>query len=171
MSAWRNLEKPEYDAVWDRFYEMFKFNPSVRSSDWPGIVEPAESITFSIGHVYDRDPDAYDRRTLDLCVKLIRAFRHCVPPGETIFVLDLQHACYIFEPHSEFDFTSEDEWPVPALPNGDYYIFLTRDMRSGVFGHPWEQTMCVFGRKLIERFAEDPPELFTKTMRVGGHTV
>ena len=71
MGAWRTLEKPGYDAAWDRFYEKFQFNPSVDPSDWPGILEPADSVTFGIGHVYDHDSNAYDRRTLDLGVKLV----------------------------------------------------------------------------------------------------
>jgi Protein of unknown function (DUF2716) len=79
MSAWKNLEQPEYDEVWDRFCEKFHFKPSTRSSDWPGIVEPPNSVTFSIVHVYDRDPDAYDRGTLDLGVKLIRALGWNLP--------------------------------------------------------------------------------------------
>ena len=86
-------------------------------------------------------------------------------------MLDWQHPCYLFEPHGEFSFNSEDDWPVPAIPNGDYHIFLSRGMDLGVFGHPWEQTMCVFGQSLLEAFTSDPPELFTKRVRVGGRTV
>jgi Protein of unknown function (DUF2716) len=37
----------------------------------------------------------------------------------------------------------------PPFPNGDYYIFLTEDLTQGTFGHPWEQTFCVFGRDLV----------------------
>lgn len=171
MSAWTDLEEPKYSLAWDRFYEKFGFNPSTRPSDWPGIVEPSDSIAFDIGHVYDRDPAAYHRGTLDLGVKLISAFRQCIAPGEKLYVLDWQHACYLWDPHADFEFKTEHDWPVPPLPNGDYYIFLARDMNLGVFGHPWEQTMCVFGRTLVDAFAANPPELFTKTIRVGGHAV
>ncbi|MFC9086772.1 DUF2716 domain-containing protein [Nocardiopsis dassonvillei] len=27
----------------------------------------------------------------------------------------------------------------------------TRDLRTGTFGHPWENTLCVFGRDLLDR--------------------
>jgi hypothetical protein len=171
MGAWKNFDEPEYDRAWDGFYRRFRFNPSIRTSDWPGIVEPADSVTFNIGHVYDGDAFFYDHITHDLGVKLINAFRKCVLPGETLYVLDWQHPCYSFDPHAEFEFNTESDWPIPPLPNGDYYIFLARDMNLGVFGHPWEQTMCVFGRTLVDAFAADPPELFTKTVRVGGHAV
>jgi hypothetical protein len=171
MSAWRTLEDAERRVAWDRFDERFQFKPSTRPLDWPGILEPADSATFSIAHVYDNDAPAYGRRTLDLGVKLVSAFRRCVAPSKTIYVLDWQHTCYSFEPHGEFLFKSDDDWPIPPLPNGDYYIFLTREMDLGVFGHPWEQTMCVFGQRLVEAFASDPPELFTKMVRVGGRVV
>jgi len=171
MSAWNQLEETECDAVWNRFYKKFRFKPGVKSSDWPGIVEPAESITFSIGPVYDGHPEAYNRRTHDLGVKLIRAFRRCVGPADTIYVLDWHHPCYSFAPHGEFHFEHEDDWPIPALPNGDYYIFLARDLEWGVFGHPWEQTMCVFGRRVLDAIHSDPRELFTTKVRVGGRAV
>lgn len=171
MTAWTTLEYPERNSVWDCFYEKFKFRPSISPADWPGILEPPGSVTFGIGHAYDRDPDAYDRRTLDLGIKLITAFRRCVSPSDAIYVLDWQHPCYLFKPHEEFSFRSEDDWPVPALPNGDYHIFLGRGMDLGCFGHPWEQTMCVFGRSLVEAFNADPPELFTNRVRVGGRSV
>lgn len=171
MIAWKELDELNYDRVWDRFYEKFRFDPSTDPVNWPGIVEPADSVTFDICHVYDHDEEAYHRRTVDLGVKLISAFRKCLARGETLYVLDWQHSCYVFDPHAEFSFESEDDWPIPPLPNGDYHIFLGSEMNLGVFGHPWEKTMCVFGQSLVEALAEDPPELFTSTLRIGGHAV
>jgi hypothetical protein len=168
MDTWRKLDGRECDAAWDGFYEMFRFKPSTRPEDWPGIAEPAESVTYDIGHAYDAGAAAYRRMTNDLGAKLIKALRRCVAPGSAIQVLDWQHPCYSFEPHGEFEFKSEADWPVPALPNGDYYIFIARDMEFGVFGHPWERTMCVFGQRLIDAFGTDKPELFTKVVRIGG---
>jgi hypothetical protein len=171
LDTWATLEPSEYDEAWDRFYATFQFKPSVKPSDWPGIIEPTDSVTFNIGHVYDGDPVAYVRKTNDLGAKLISAFRRCVAAEERIYVLDWQHTGYTFEPHGRFDYRNEEDWPVPALPNGDYYIFLSRDMSLGVFGHPWERTMCVFGRSLVDAFASEPPELFTKKVRIGGRAV
>lgn len=169
MIGWTELPDTEYGMAWDRFHENFRFNPSTESIDWPAIIEPADSVTFSIAHIYDGDTAAYNRRTVDLGRKLISAFRMCTAPTESIYALDWQHACYRFEPHSEFEFVTEEDWPVPPLPNGDYYIFLSQDMKLGVFGHPWEQTICVFGQPLISAFSVNPPELFCKTLRVSGH--
>ena len=37
---------------------------------------------------------------------------------------------------------------MPVLPDGVYTLFLAPDGRFGIFGHPWEMTVCVFGREL-----------------------
>lgn len=34
-------------------------------------------------------------------------------------------------------------------PDGDYLAFLTPDYTQGTFGHPWEETLCVMGDRLI----------------------
>lgn len=167
MAAWNELTNGEEDKVWKRFEKQFCFRPSVHPKHWPGIVEPEDSVTYSIGHVYG-DEDQYTLLTNDLSVKLIKAFRECVPGGKSIWVLDWQHPCYRFYPHDDFQFHDEDDWPVPALPNGDYYIFLSPDLEFGVFGHPWEQSMCVFGEPLLEAFDRDLPELFSAKIRIGG---
>jgi hypothetical protein len=99
---------------------------------------------------------------------MVAASQSCVADGEAIMVLDLQHPCYRFLPHALFAFETEDDWPIPALPNGDYYIFLGTDLSFGVFGHPWERSMCVFGRPLLAAFGDDPPLLFDRPLRVGG---
>ena len=158
----------EEHATWDRFDAKFRFRPSTKY--WPGIKEPEASVTYDISHVYGA-PERYDRLTLDLSHKLVSALRGCVADGDVVHVLDWQHPCYRFNPHAPFAFDSEDDWPIPALPNGDYYIFLDPDLRFGIFGHPWEKTMCVFGRTLVRAFGAEPPLLFDRPKRVGGKTV
>jgi shikimate kinase len=164
-SAWSELPRAADDATWDRFYAEFDFRPSMTVV--PGIREPHHSVTFDISGVYGEE-DRYRQLTLDLSEKLVAALRRCVPEGEVVHALDWQHSSYRFEPHRPFEFASEDDWPVPALPNGDYFLFLDPALRFGVFGHPWEQSMCVFGDALIDAFRADPPRLFERLMRVGG---
>ncbi|MEV0150210.1 MULTISPECIES: DUF2716 domain-containing protein [unclassified Nonomuraea] len=31
--------------------------------------------------------------------------------------------------------------------------FLSEDMTNGTFGHPWEQTLCIFGSSLLPELA------------------
>lgn len=168
MTAWEELASNDCDSAWDRFESEFAFCPS--TTRFPGIREPEDSVTFDISGVYG-DAERYQRLTMDLSRKLVAALRRCVPEGGVVHVLDWQHDCFRFVPHASFTFESEEDWPVPALPNGDYYIFLDPDLRFGVFGHPWEQTMCVFGEALVQALQADPPLLFGHPVRVGGEVV
>ena len=168
--AWRPLSDEEDRAVWPEFEHRFTFRPSVNADQWPGIAEPADSRTYAVGWAYG-DEGEYTRLTMDLCEKLHAALRRCVASNEAIWVLDWQHPAYRFSPHEPFRYASEDDWPVPAFPNGDYHIFLAPDLRFGVFGHPWEQTICVFGRTLLEAFDADKPALFATSIRIGGRAV
>ncbi|MCP5029835.1 MAG: DUF2716 domain-containing protein [Actinomycetia bacterium] len=43
-----------------------------------------------------------------------------------------------------------NDWLVPVLPDGDYYLYLARDLRFGWLTHPWEQSVCVYGPLLAE---------------------
>ena len=52
--------------------------------------------------------------------------------------------------------------------DGDYFIFLAEDFRFGVFGHPWEQTMCIFGQELIEAVKACKVMTFAKLIRENG---
>jgi hypothetical protein len=166
--AWARLADAEERAAWDRFYQYFDFRPSTDPAKWPGISEPEPSVTYSISHVYGHGAEPYTSLTTDLCTKLVSAFRKCVSEDEWIYALDWQHSGYRFWPHSYFPFKSEDHWPVPPLPDGDYYIFLGQSFEFGVFGHPWEQTMCIFGSPLMTAFEEARPELFTNATRRNG---
>lgn len=168
--AWRALTEEEDRAVWPAFERRFAFRAGVNPDRWPGITEPEDSRTYAIGHAYG-DEAEYARLTMDLCAKLHAALQRCVGHGEAVWVLDWQHPAHRFWPHEPFYYANEDDWPVPAFPNGDYYIFLAQDLCFGVFGHPWEQTMCVFGRALLEALQADMPELFAAPIRIGGRAV
>lgn len=45
--------------------------------------------------------------------------------------------------------TRHPDWRVSAYPKGDYSIFLREDFSEGIVGHPWEQSLCVFGERLV----------------------
>ena len=158
MTTWRELPADEYDRLWDRFDRQFDFRPSVDPASWPGIREPTPSATYAIGWIYGH-PDAASLER-DLEEKVFSALRRAVPAGEEVFALDWRHPAYAAR--------TEDlapDGPVPVLPNGDYYIFTTADFRLGLFGHPWEQTMCVFGASLLQALAANPPALFARPVR------
>jgi hypothetical protein len=63
-------------------------------------------------------------------------------------VLDWQHQTYRFRPAAQA-LTWRGQWALPVYPDGDYFAFMTPDMTEGTFGHPWEQTLCVIGQRLV----------------------
>ncbi|MDP9033180.1 MAG: DUF2716 domain-containing protein [Myxococcota bacterium] len=156
------LTDTEERAVWERFRREFAFRPSVRAEDWPGIREPAPSITYAIPERYNED----DLENLDRHV--LRAFRACTGPEERLYALDWQHACFWLRPHAKLPDDGTRVWSIPVLPTGDYAIFLAESFRFGIFGHPWERTWCVFGAELLAAFEDETPRLFSSVMRQSG---
>lgn len=154
MPAWEPLMRSEEDAIWDHFHREFDFRPSVHAENFPGIREPAPSTTYALPR------SGWSEHAQDLNDALLTAFRACVPPSEAIYALDWQHECYRLRPHLPFD-----DWPIPILPNGDYYIFLSTEFAWGTFGHPWEWTICVFGEPLLAAIGQRLPLLFGNPIR------
>lgn len=142
------------NTIWDSFYEKFKFSPSVHPENFPSILEPHPSTTYEIKEKYS------DEEVEDLNAKVQEAIKSCSTINERICVLDWQHQCYWFYPHRHFQ-----EWLVPVLPDGDYYIFLAEDFRFGIFGHPWEWTSCVWGGNLISFLENSKPKIWETTKR------
>ena len=157
MNAWIELAEDEYDKVWDRFYSEFQFRPSVHADQWPGIREPSPSITYSIA----------DRTTFvdDLDTQALAVFRSVVAPDARMYVLDWQHTCFWFYPHR----SGSEQFERSVFPDGDYHIFLAEDFSFGFFGHPWEETVCVFGERLLQAMEQHRPHLFTSVLRRDGH--
>lgn len=81
---------------------------------------------------------------------LLHCLQALTPEGEAVYALDWQHPAYRFAPHLEKPPEGVFDWSVSALPNGDYYIFASLDLSSGV-SHPWEKTWCVFGAPMVSR--------------------
>ncbi|MFF3689532.1 DUF2716 domain-containing protein [Streptomyces sp. NPDC002187] len=158
------LPEAEYRRVWDRFYTEFAFRPSMNSAEWPAIKEPVESVTWSLAPLED-DPD-YER--LDRLVEVIeRGLTSCVPPQGGLFALDWQHASFRFLPHMVGG-PGQKSWPLSPYPDGDYYVLLTEDFLIGSFGHPWEESLCLFGQGLLDVVGVQVDEILGVPMRRAG---
>ncbi|MCP3995596.1 MAG: DUF2716 domain-containing protein [bacterium] len=156
-SGWAEFEPHEYDQLWTAFYSTFDFRASTDSDMWPGIREPSPSVTIDLTPIVELGDAQFVAATSMLDLTALYAFTAAWPADQRLAVLDWQHPGYWFWPHA-FALTMSNltpaEWRVPVFPNGDYYIFITEDMRMGTFGHPWEQTLCIFGDSLIAALAE-----------------
>lgn len=141
--GWQPQPESLATAWMDRFADQFRFHPDVDPSGWPSIAEPTPSLTLDLAKV-GPIPEA-DEAILDL---FVAAF----PRDARLIAINYNHYCHWFRPH---EFARADRpWPaawwVHPYPNGDYSIFLTEDLAQGTFGHPWEETLCVFGQPLIK---------------------
>lgn len=132
------LFDPDHDDLWDRFYERFSFRPSTEVH--PGIREPVDSATWFLDG--PNDPEL-ERIVVPEVLALAR-------PDELLYWLDWNHTGYRFDPR-RVGGPGQPEVPGQVFPDGDYYIYTTHDLRMGTFGHPWENTLCVFGRDLLAR--------------------
>jgi hypothetical protein len=155
--AWIELARHRYDKVWDRFYDEFRFRPSVHAEDWPSFREPVPSITWRITELLAEFNAWLDPQAAPYNLALLQALRACVGEHEPVLALDWQHAAYEFYPHRFREPHDVANWCIPALPSGEYHIFVTPDHRLGSLGHPWEQTVCMFGEGFLEEYRRLTP--------------
>jgi hypothetical protein len=156
------FDDSEHDALWDHFTTEFNFQPSTTSA--PGITEPPASATWHLGALDTSQETAVD----ELQTILEHGLLTCVPAGEPLYWLDWQHLSYRFDP-SRVGLTGQPPWPGGVYPNGDYYLYLTHDLRLGTFGHPWERTLCVFGTELLTQVEHRLTDLLGPPIRRSGH--
>ncbi|UFS57638.1 DUF2716 domain-containing protein [Subtercola endophyticus] len=168
--GWRALQDPEYKAVWDQFYERFQFRAGISSADWPGIREPTPSITFDLFGIVDRPRLASAVQAINS--EALRCFIWEMPDIREMLVLDWQHSAYWLNPAVESLQPPDD--PINGYPtvhpDGDYYSFLSPDMREGTFGHPWERTICVMGDRLINSLGTSFA-LWLPVLRINGEPI
>lgn len=149
--------------IWDWFYKEFSFNPSTYPKDWPSIKTDRPTLKINITKLWG---ETYNEAIWnDFLQKGIEAFINITNAGEEIFGLDWHHECFYINPRELTPAILNDyESSIPVIsfiPDGDYYIFITKDFENVWFGHPWEKTITIMGNKLISVFNNDPP-LFLK---------
>ncbi|MDR6227312.1 DUF2716 domain-containing protein [Desmospora profundinema] len=109
----------------------------------------------------DKCQDTYYELNEDLTKKSLIALQTCTIPEEYLYSLDWEHNCYHFNPFLQIS------WVNRFFPEGDYYLFLEKNFKWGYLGHPWEQSVCIFGVELIEQFQKSLPNAFGEIIRQG----
>jgi hypothetical protein len=145
--AWEQI-RDDYERYWGPFDARFQFRPGMDPATWPAIKEPPGSVTVDLGPIFANQGErGFEADEAWLNDFIVGAFANVFPDGTRLLVLDWQHTSYWFRPHRQQ--VIDEPLRVEPFPNGDYHIFLTEDMSQGTFGHPWEQTLCVFGADLV----------------------
>ncbi|MEI4800845.1 DUF2716 domain-containing protein [Bacillus sp. FJAT-51639] len=167
MKNWIELSNKEYEIIWDRIYKEFKFKPSV--SQFPSFNVPSPFITYDISKYlnWSGNLNEYDDIYNDLEEKALLAFQEVTQKNEYIYALDWQHDCYWVNPYLEFTKDEFGEWTIPIFPNGDYYLFIHKNLEWAYLGNPWESTITVFGVELLQAFDKHKPRMFNTILRKG----
>ncbi len=152
----------DHHVVWDRFTLALGFSPSARA--FPGIAEPVGSATWDLAAVAGVEGEG-GRERLEAIVE--RGLRSSVRGDEPLYWLDWNHAGCRFDPQ-RVGGPGQPPWPGSAYPDGDYYIHTTSDVRLGTFGHPFEQSLCVFGVELLAQVEEELTALLGRVLRRDG---
>jgi hypothetical protein len=150
--AWEEIRQERYEDYWTPFDERFQFWADMQPERWPAIREPSPSVTFDLSSVSGGGQADFGAGQKAINALALVAMVRTVAATERLLVLDWQHPSYWFLPHRQA-VSDDGQWPVEVFPNGDYYIFLTEDMTAGTFGHPWEETLCVFGERFVSTLA------------------
>jgi Protein of unknown function (DUF2716) len=141
----RELSPSESDGLWATFTQSFAFRPDYYEKTKPAIQEPKPSVVFDVSAVNDEHVDRINAHAL-------QALRNTTSVEAELIFLDWQHASFSFNPHDDRIGTE-----LPVIPDGDYFILVASDFSYGTFGHPWQETVCVFGERLIDNL---PAQLF-----------
>jgi hypothetical protein len=142
-AAWEQIPIENYEDFWGPFDARFNFRPKVWQH--PGINEPSPSVTVDLAPIFDGSPAEFGAGENAVNALALVAMTRVFASTEQLVVLDWQHLSWWFRPHLQAA-AADKQWPIEVFPNGDYYVFLNEDMTAGTFGHPWQQTLCVFGK-------------------------
>jgi hypothetical protein len=173
-AAWEPVSRVADEPAWYWIYGELGFSPSTFSNAWPGFKEPKPSRTW------DLSPGGLDRSSAefrlgpygvdedDVARIALAALKDCTAPDEWVWALHWQHQSYRFWPHRPVPART---WPVPVFPKGDYYLFLAQDFRFGTLGHPWERTLCAYGKDFVEAFEQHGDGVLNSVLRRDGAPV
>ena len=167
--GWRRLSCDERDEYREGFYEAFGFSPNARQGNGSCFREPCPSVTWDISEVLRAAGQERESMAAELTLAVLAAFRRATPSGETLVALDVLrfYEHYAFDPH-RLASAGREQWAHPVLPDDNFSLFLAKDFRFGLVGDPVRQTLCVFGRPMLDAFVAGLPECLGSVVRRDG---
>jgi hypothetical protein len=169
-AAWATLDDAAADRVWDRLRTDFDFDPTWSVDG--GIREPMPSLTWELSAELALRGAELDAARGAVNRVVLAALRDCVASQGWVYALDWNHPCYQFWPHRmDQHEVAQVWWPVVAIPDGDWFIFLAPDLRFGTVSHPAERSLCVFGAELLNAVQRHNHGVLTSILRRNGRPV
>ncbi|QYN18385.1 DUF2716 domain-containing protein [Amycolatopsis sp. DSM 110486] len=142
--AWVELDWELQRELWAEFATEFGFRRGPDPASWPAIKEPASSVCWALG-------PAPMQPVAQLVCDVLRA---CTEYWDSVFSHDSAHPSTQYRPHRVTDITDLDGWEYTHYPNGDYLIFVSKDLSFGVVGDHHEKSLCFFGETAVRAAIE-----------------
>lgn len=133
-----------YDEAWAPFDARFHFKPDYYERSASAILLPEDSIVIDLAPIFDNEGARFAAGEAAVNAAALRAFVWEAGDAD-LTALDWQHTPYRYSPAVHV-LSDLDHLPVPVFPNGDYFIHASDGLEWGTFGHPWQQTLTVWGR-------------------------
>jgi hypothetical protein len=144
--AWREVD---YAKAWAAFDEHFDFAPDFHERARPAIRLRPDCLVLDLTGLCAESEPRLAAGTAAITATALRAFVRLAGESELV-ALSWNHGAYRYSPHLVVSADHPGELPVPVFPNGDYYAHLEPTVRWGTFGHPWQQSLCVWGADLVD---------------------
>ncbi len=143
-SGWQPVD---YDETWAPVNERLNFWPDFHERTSPAIVLPDDSLVIDLAPVFKDEGPRFAAGEAAVNASALRSFVYLAGDG-LLTALDWQHTPYVYSP-AQHAVSGPAFWPVPVFPNGDYYFHVAADFEWGTFGHPWQQSLTIWGSALV----------------------
>lgn len=94
--------------------------------------------------------------------------RECVEYWDSVFHHDGVHPSAQYPPHRVTDIRDLERWEYSHYPNGDYMIFVSKDLSFGVLGNQYEKSVCFFDSQAVDAVGRLNTGVLTRTLRRDG---
>ncbi len=136
----------DYATAWAPFDARFAARPDFSERYAPALQLDAGCLVIDLADVFEERGARFAAGEAAISAAALRAFVW-LAGDEDLVALDWQHQSYRWSPAAQA--LSDSECLVPVFPNGDYYAHMPGDLRWGTFGHPWQQTITIWGDELV----------------------
>jgi hypothetical protein len=147
VNNWTSLESKteQYNSLWDFVYDKLLFEPYAKPHCIVTLPQPYKWFDTSKFMEAGYSDNLYNELH-----EITQLWFQTICDGKRMYALDWQHQCYTFDPYLPFE-TGQlyDKWPIPVFPNGDYYFFLTHDLKNGIFCDGLHFELAIWGEKII----------------------
>ncbi|GAC77901.1 Protein of unknown function [Gordonia malaquae] len=140
---WR---ESDYESTWEPFDRQFAFAPNFYERTAPAIELPVGALVVDLSPIFAHEGPRFASGETAINAAALRSFIW-LAEDEELLALDWQHQTYRYSPAEHV--LQDASMFVPVFPNGDYYAHMPADLRWGTFGHPWQQTLTIWGDELV----------------------